>query len=278
MGWLYGLVGSIVIFLGIGLANHYWDKILSAFDSSRFWRIFSRVRHRRFERAWEEYKSRSTDLEVIQAGWKSGGFVPEEVVLTVDGDFELSNETLMRIRESHKVEWEQTGQTNNFQIGLSKIDPHRINDEVGGRLTHQLRLYAHKYRFFDFLATNRMLKEGSAEEKRELVEFIPERHGLRPISAFPNALSVGLSLFCEDGSCLVLTRRTRLVSSGGGWSAGKVFNAVGENITRRDVDGYHDGLEQLAISWSRQNVADMGEPRARIRRGNRVERQTNRLP
>jgi hypothetical protein len=53
-----------------------------------------------------------------------------------------------------------------------------------------------------------------------------------------------------------------------------------KTFTSRKGATYVDSviLEQLAISWSRQNVADMGEPRARIRRGNRVERQTNRLP
>src|SRR6185437_2001956 len=126
MEWLYSLLGFV---LGT-VAGYYAEKVLSALDSlvSRF---LQRSRHRRFERAWEEYKSLSADLEVIQAGWKSGRFVPAEVVLTLGADFELPQEVMVRIRDSHKAEWEQAGLTDNFQIGLVKIDPHRMNDEVG---------------------------------------------------------------------------------------------------------------------------------------------------
>jgi hypothetical protein len=74
-------------------------------------------------------------------------------------------------------------------------------------------------------------------EQEFLAAKVGKPHYLEPIRGFPTPLSVGLSLFCENGNCLVITRRTKLASSGGLWSGYTMFNAVGENVTSRDTYG-----------------------------------------
>ena len=80
------------------------------------------------------------------------------------------------------------------------------------------------------MSTHHLLRLGSPEEKAFLLEF-REIHYLEPAQFFPNPLSVGLSLFCEGGDYLVLTKRTKLISSGGLIWGNQIYNAVGENVT-----------------------------------------------
>jgi hypothetical protein len=125
-----------------------------------------------------------------------------------------------------------------MQYGISEIDPHRVSDEITTQSnSHQLRIKGHTYNYFDFLATHRLFQTGTPEEQDFLTKKVGKPHYLEPVSSFPNPLSVGLSLFIENGDSLVLTRRTKLASSGGLWSGNTVFNAVGENITPRDTYG-----------------------------------------
>jgi hypothetical protein len=56
----------------------------------------------------------------------------------------------------------------------------------------------------------------------------------QPIPGFPTPCSVGLSVLCEDGTLLLLPRRTSASGPGGHWEGGKIFNAVGENTAPRD--------------------------------------------
>lgn len=241
MSWPY----SILAFIVGAVAGYYAEKVLDRVHA-HVSRLFQRLRRLRYGRAWETYKSLSVGLDVVQTGWKSDTFAQDEVVLTLGPDFELSSDIAATIRDAHRAGWEQHDLKDNIQVGLSAVDPHRVSDEVGEKTTHQLRLAGQRYHYFDFLATHRTLLEGSVEEKQLLADHISERHSLQPVAAFPNPLSVGLSLFCEDGNCLVLTRRTKLTSSGGTWFGDAVFNAVGENVSLRDVAGYYDGLDRLS--------------------------------
>ena len=242
MEWLYGVLGGFVIGT---IATYYGNKTLDRLHGVGS-KLLQRSRHRRFEQAWDTYKSLSAGLELVQPDWKHGLFTPEEVVLTLGPDFDLPNEIALEIREVHRAEWEQSNQKDNIQIGLSGVDPLHLTDEIGATVPHQLRLIGHKYHYFDFLATNRTLLGGSTAEEQLLAKYILERHSLQPQPAFPNPLSVGLTLFCEDGECLVLTRRTKQASSGGTWFGNAIFNAVGENVNPRDVSGYFDGADRLS--------------------------------
>ncbi|GIF00981.1 hypothetical protein Ari01nite_84450 [Paractinoplanes rishiriensis] len=100
----------------------------------------------------------------------------------------------------------------------------------------------HEYDYFDFLCTHRLRLSGTAEEKRVLAEVAGEPNCREPIAGFPNPFSVGLSVFCEGGDYLALTRRTQSIGEGGGWHGGKVYNAVGENAALRDFNPGVDGV------------------------------------
>jgi hypothetical protein len=175
---------------------------------------------------------------VVQTGWKDGSFSEDQVIATIDDIFKMPEDIFMRIYDHHKAEWEAARLKDNTQYGISMIDPHRISDDVtAGYSSHELRIKGHTYQYFDFLATHRLYHSGLQWERDLLIEKVGNPHSLEPVSGFPNPLSVGLSLFCENGNCLVLTRRTRLVSSGGSWYPHAIFNAVGENTTARDTYG-----------------------------------------
>ena len=90
-------------------------------------------------------------------------------------------------------------------------------------------------------------RSGTSEEREFLESKIDTTHYLQPIELFPNPLSVGLSLFCENGNCLVLTKRTKLPSSGGLLFGGSIYNAVGESVALVDVDGDYQGKTRLSI-------------------------------
>jgi len=223
------------------------EKILDALGE----RVFS-LRKRQYwqqaHRTWKKYESLSYGLEVIQTGWKDGAFSEDQVVLTVDSTFELPREIASNIRDRHIQEWETNNLTNNQQYGIAAIDPRRISDEVAfqGSTSHELRIHGHICKYFDFLSTHRCLLPNAPQDDRLFIESILQRHGrhyLEPAPEFPNQLSIGLSLFCEKGNCLVLTRRTKLPSSGGLWFGDTIFNAVGEMMTPTDTDSNNSQYE-----------------------------------
>ena len=202
------------------------------------------------DKAWNKLQALCGDLKMVQAGWIDGSFVEDQVVITFDNPFELPSDIASKIRDSHIAKWEADNMTNNvqfgiFRFGISEIDPHRVledrNDE--NPFTHKLRIRGHEYHYFDFLSTHMIvsrerLSGTEEEEKIFLKQKIGEQHHyLEPVSSFPNPLSVGLSLFCENGDCLVLTHRTKLASSGGHLRPNKIFNAVGENVNLTDEYG-----------------------------------------
>ena len=126
--------------------------------------------------------------------------------------------------------------------------------------THQLRLKGHEYKYFHFLSTNRILFQGNEKEHELVAEYIVKRDSLHPVPEFANPLSVGVSLFCEDGASLVLTRRTDKESIGGTWEANSIFNAVAENISESDVTGSFKGKTRLSpwITAARGLREEMG--------------------
>jgi hypothetical protein len=103
------------------------------------------------------------------------------------------------------------------------------------------------YRYFDFLATHRLLLFGNPQEQELLRQKVGEPDSLTPVPGFPTPLSVGLSLFCENGKYLVLTRRANLASNGGLWWGNSIFNAVGENMSlEKDRGGDYRGAARVS--------------------------------
>ncbi|MBB5868420.1 hypothetical protein F4553_001799 [Allocatelliglobosispora scoriae] len=149
------------------------------------------------------------------------------------------------IRDRHRPRWLSEGFENGQQVGIATLRISRVNDrpedDRAGR-SHRIVCQMHTYDYFSFLATHRLLLTGDVQERKILTEIAGEPKCGEPIDGFPNPFSVGLSVFCEDGDYLVLTRRTTSVAAGGHWHGGKVYNAVGENAALRDFSPGLDGV------------------------------------
>jgi hypothetical protein len=237
---------DIVIFVAGIIVGYFIEKILD-FLLTKVNVLFMNHDWQSAEKIWEKYKTISRGLEVIQTGWINNKFEEKEVIITIDGEFSLIQ---MKILDEHHDEWEKSGIKNNVQIGILDLDPHRISDDVGTKEpTHELRIHGQTYKHFEFLSTHIILKSGPSEERKFLENLINKPHYLEPTPIFPNPLSVGLSLFCENGNCLVLTKRTKLTSSGGMLWGGSIYNAVGENATLSDADGKFRGITKISI-WN----------------------------
>lgn len=254
MEWITLVVGVILGYF----IEKLMDRLLEKYGRVRSSSYFKKV-----ENAWKEYQGLSYGLELIQIGWNNGCFSPDEVVITLDGSFQLPKEIKERILDKHRLHWVEQNMTDDVQFGIIKIDPHRISDNHLGnvKITHQLRIWGQTYQYFEFLATHKTLYYGPQEEK-ELLQKLTDRqpHYLEPNINFPNILSVGLSFFAEKGNCLVLTRRTSIASSGGHWSAGLVFNAVGECVSPKDIVGDYEGLLRISpwVTAKRGLYEEMG--------------------
>jgi hypothetical protein len=132
-------------------------------------------------------------------------------------------------------------------VGISSLSIVRTSDqrsdELEGR-AHRVVISAHRYRWFDFLASHQLLVLGTEHEKALLGAIVGEPDLHRTIDGFPNPCSVGLSVLCEGGMVLALGRRSTMTGSGGTWQPGKVYNAVGENATAVDFSTAFDGSLQ----------------------------------
>ncbi len=188
------------------------------------------------------------EFDVIQMGWDNLIFGEHSIEILIYGKFKIDKEIESKIKNKYQTYWESVNFQNNQQIGIIEIDPHRLTDNVTEGQSHVLKIKAHIIDYFDFLSTNRILKFGDDKDKEIIKRFIDEP--IYPIKEFANPLSVGLTLFCERGKCLVLTKRSNLHSSGGGWESGLYFNAVGETIAPIDICecvlGHHKISVQLA--------------------------------
>lgn len=167
------------------------------------------------------------------------------MLVTVERQFQLPPDIAQRTRVPHEAKWRALHLEDNTQVGLFAIDAWRKSDEPL-KQSHELRLSAQTYKYFDFLATHRLLLSGTEAERAFLGQKAGAPDYLKPVQDFPTALSVGLSLFCEGGKCLVLTRRATLASNGGLWSANAIYNAVGEGINLEDQTTEHRGFARVS--------------------------------
>lgn len=135
---------------------------------------------------------------------------------------------------------------NNPQYGINSIIIHRVKDENN---IHELRIKGQIYSFYDYLSTNRIFHLGSDDEKNLLKKFVDNPVNDHPVPYFPNPLSVGLSVFCENGDFLVLVRRSSIPASGGHHSPNTIYNAVGENMILSDSHGYTFEGDKKLSPW-----------------------------
>ena len=178
---------------------------------------------------------------------KDGFFPPGSITLQLNGHFELDNEKLRKFRDDHTTQWRTEAFTDGEQVGISSISITRVSDrpedEQHSR-SHRMHLTMHTYHFFDHLATHLLRLAGSEVEKSILGAAAGGPRPCAPITGFPNPCSVGISLLCEDGAHLALTRRAIDPAAGGHWNAGKIYNCVGENFAPRDFAVALDGSLQ----------------------------------
>jgi len=237
-GWVIGaIIGAV---FGLLIQN-------IAFPSTS--RRLAEWRRRRFfaeaNRAWDAVERGHPNLFLVQAGWdRSGCFPPGSVIFRLDDTFELSDGRLARLRDDHTHQWTADDFKDAEQAGISSISITRVSDrpddEQHGR-SHHMRLMMHTYRYFDHLATHLLRLTGTDAEKAILNAAAGNVTPGAALDSFPNPCSVGLSVFCEDGTHLALTRRTTNPGAGGHSHAGKTYNAVGESVAPRDFAVALDG-------------------------------------
>jgi len=208
---------------------------------------------------WQQFDRLAPGLELVQEGWEAGTFSERTILVTLEGSL-TTPAVVQAICREHQAAWAADKQKDNKQIGVSAFEALRTADHVV-EAGHQLVLRAHEFSYYDFLASNRRLADGTAEERQALRLLFNEVSYSKPVAGFANPLSVGLTLLCENGTCMILTERSENKSGGGAWEGGKIFNAVGETCNARDVmTGEHAG-KPLISPWNtakRGLVEEMG--------------------
>ncbi|WP_328476215.1 hypothetical protein OHA21_21325 [Actinoplanes sp. NBC_00393] len=227
----------------IGLAV---QNVAYPYLQGRYARLRKRRHFRAADRSGREVEERFSSLVLVQAGWGEDGiFAHDAVTLELGADFAIEDPAVVRIRDSRKSQWLADGYENGRQVGISSLRIGRVSDrpedDRAGR-SHRVTCRMHTYDYFDLRSTHFLLIAGTEPEKQVLSGIAGEADCQKPISGFPNPFSVGLSVFCEDGDFLALTRRTRSPGAGGDWHGGKVYNAVGENAAPRDFSPGTDGV------------------------------------
>lgn len=233
MDWVSMLVGA-----GVGaVVSLIVDKFVWVGVQSRWQAARQKRRHERINALHLKFQDLHPALRLVQSGWDQNGCFPESsVVIRRAGEFEpcsLGNE----LRAAHQLAWSSAGLVDGQQYGIKSFQIRRVSDDAHAELTgtaHVLEVESHSYSYFDFQATHVLRLVGTDDERRRLDELVAGYGCDQPLRAFPTPLSVGLSLLCEGGETLVLTRRSTALGGAGYWAAGKRYNAVGENAAERD--------------------------------------------
>jgi hypothetical protein len=240
---LWTIIGAGLVLIGQKLFERLSEKALDKTIDNMIHKASS-LKKQQTSRAIEKFIDTFNVFDVVQSGWKDSLFNDEHVEILVDGKFKLNDHICSEIRDKNYNLWLSKNLQNNEQIGLTEIDPHRISDSVGEQ-SHILKIRARRIDYFDFLSTNRILLSGNKEEKDFIAKFILSRNYLEPVKEFANPISVGLTVFCEDGKYLVLTKRSSLESGGGWLSNNAIFNAVGETVAPIDVSESVSGYSKI---------------------------------
>jgi hypothetical protein len=240
--------GIILFIIGIiagwALEKFFLDKAYHIFQDNQ-----KRSHYKKINLLWNRYNELTPEYELILHGWLDSIFKFSDVIITVEGTFQLDDGIKKAINYEEKViDWSNKNLQNNQLVGISKIDPFRLTENLEDN-KHILHISAHRYNYFDFLSTGRIYFKGSLEEKERIKDFIKFEEYL-PQEKFPNPLSIGLTLLCENEKYIVFGKRSPLPSSGGDWKPLTWFNPVGENANVSDFDGnYHRQFPKLSI-WN----------------------------
>lgn len=238
MDWAGILVGAV-----IGMVLPY--------ALSGLWHIVSSWRERRrwsqINLGLRQVQRLLGRLEVIQMGWTEGAFQEDDIRITLDGRYSLPDDVRLSILEPSEGLWKQQGFRDNIQCGVHSFHIGRTTDEaVRSGPSHEILISSHTYRYYECKATN--FEWFTNGKYREILRAYAEgaQHDAHA-SRFPTPLSVGLSLFCENGKSLILTHRTAMPGAGGHINPGSRFNAVGENCVPIDTLGELEGKMRLSI-------------------------------
>jgi hypothetical protein len=199
MEWMGILVGAVI---GIAL-----DRVVGQLldDRSRAW--FSRRRYRLENAEWAKSELTSGSLQVTQTGWGADGcFPPASVIVRLVGNFEPTS-LAEQLRHSHNDEWTAAGFKNGRQVGTKALLVGRESDEPEAAqdgTSHTIRIDAHEYDYFDFLATHRLRLTGTEAERSVLDQLVGDTSTPRLAPGFPTPLSVGLSVLPDGGNTLAL--------------------------------------------------------------------------
>lgn len=235
MEWTSLLVGAGVgALVGVVVQSILYPLLVTRWTSRRRRRF-----HARSNAAWLALERLYSRIVLVQSGWSHNGTFPQgSIILQATApQFELPDQ-FRTFRDGHETEWLERGSTDGEQLGIKLIRNLRRSDdpvEESAGSAHDLTLDLHPYRYFDFLATHVLRLQGAPHERLALDEAATGANGDQPVVGFPTPCSVGLSVLCEEGMQLVLTRRSSYSGGGGYWQPGAIFNAVGENASERDL-------------------------------------------
>jgi hypothetical protein len=253
--WILLAVGAIVgAVVSLLVQNILYPMVVQRVGVRR-----ARAHGRAVDQAWATIHSRSPRLELVQSGWAPDGtFADESIQITLGPAYRLP-ESLVPLRERHAPGWEDDGFFNGEQIGLRGMRIRRLSDDperaaIGS--THILEIDANPYSYYDFLSTHVLWLTGEPEERSTLEAFVDESHDDPSQIDWPTPLSVGLSLFCDGGDTLFAPRRTAKREGGGYWEAGKVYNAVGEGMNRRDFISLDGPLRAAPITTAKRGLLE----------------------
>lgn len=237
MNWLELFVGAL---LGWGVPKAF-SSSAEALRTARLRRRFKSV-----NRVLVQGQTLLGRLELVQLGWRDGVFDEDDILITLDGEYSLPEDIRLKVLEPSRASWEAQGFKDSIQCGIKSIHVVRTTDDVlRSGPAHEIAITAHSYSFFEMKATNlEWFEEGQPELLRAYAQ--DARHDSHA-DMFPTPLSVGLSVFCEEGRFLVLTRRTATLAQGGHLNAGQYCNAVGENCAPADAQGESQGKPRLSI-------------------------------
>jgi hypothetical protein len=231
----------------------------------RSWSL--RRRWKSINRGWRQIQSLFGRLELVQDGWRRGTFHEDDIAITLEGVYSLPEDIRIKVLEPSRASWQQQGFKDGIQCGVKNIHIVRTTDEaVRSEPAHEIVIAAHSYRYFEAKATNLEWFVSRPEPLRTYADNA--RHDAHA-AMFPTPLSVGLSLFCEGGRFLVLTRRTATPGAGGHLSAGQFYNAVGENCAPIDSQGESHGQPRLSVfrTAARGLLEEMGLELRQVEQG-----------
>ena len=245
------VVGAVV---GLLVQNILYPMVVRKVGVRR-----ARAHSRAVDQAWATIHSRSPRLELVQSGWAPDGTFADASVQITLGPAYCLPESLVPLRERHAPDWEADGFFNGEQIGVRGMRIRRLSDDperaaIGS--THLLEIDANPYNYYDFLSTHVLRLTGEPEERSTLRAVADESRDDPSQIDWPTPLSVGLSLFCDGGDTLFAPRRTAKREGGGYWEAGKVYNAVGEGMNRRDFISLNGPLRATPITTARRGLLE----------------------